>query len=105
MDELVDSGKVPARASSALELALSGWRLRNATYRELAEVSANVASRELAALQAEGVLVRHGQKRGSWYEPAADLAATVARLEAEAAVQFDAIGDPYRALQRGESIV
>lgn len=105
VDELVDAGRMPARSSAAMELALSGWRIRNATYRDLAEVSANVASRELNALVDAGLLKRHGQKRGTWYSPADDLAAWIDGVQAQAAARFEEAEDPYRMLRRGGRLV
>src|SRR5699024_2762156 len=43
VDDLVGGGLAPERATPALELTFSGWGLRNATYRELAEVTATTA--------------------------------------------------------------
>lgn len=55
------------RMPLALHDAAFGYRVRNATYRKAAEVSDAVASRDLGALAASGLLVAHGEKRGRIY--------------------------------------
>lgn len=55
------------RMTLALHDAAYGYRVRNATYRKVAEVSDAVASRDLAQLVAAGLLVAHGEKRGRLY--------------------------------------
>ena len=68
--EQVEAGLAPDRSAPALDLAFSGWALRNATYREHTDVTATTASRDLAALVSAGILQRHGAKRSAWYSPA-----------------------------------
>lgn len=104
VDEIVEGGLAPDRAIPALELAFSGWSLRNATYRELAEVSAGTASRELSAMVDAGVLQRHGEKKGASYSPSdthlARLSAQRERIEAS----VDVGADPYRLARWGDPI-
>ena len=104
VDAFVDEEKAPARAVPALEHVLSGWRLRNTTYRELAEVSANVASRDLNALVEVGILQRHGAKRGTWYSPDESLREWLQGVGDEARALIDVGEDPYRSVRRGEQI-
>lgn len=104
LDEAVDRGLAPARALPALELAYSGWTVRNATYRELAEVSTQTASRELNALVGAGLLRRHGAKRGTWYTPSGDQAGWLEDLRAQAQGMIDTSADPYRLTASGVPI-
>lgn len=104
VDELIDELDLPARAAPALELSFSGWHLRNATYRDLAEVRPHVASRDLNALVTAGVLEKHGAKRGTWYTPAPAHRASIEELHAASADLFPAGIDPYRSLRRGEDL-
>lgn len=104
VDELIEQAEAPSRAASALELAFSGWRLRNATYRDLADVSAGTASRELGALVEAGVLQRHGAKKGSSYSPSDQHFEVILGLREDADAAFDVGVDPYRLVRRREVI-
>lgn len=104
VDDLVGRGQAPPRATSALELAFSGWGLRNATYRELANVSPGTASRELNTLVEAGVLQRHGAKKGSWYSPSRQHLEAIVAMREEADATFDVGVDPYRLVRRAEAI-
>jgi Fic family protein len=59
---------LPERMILALADAAFGYRVKNATYRAVAEVSENVASRDLKDLTVQGLLVPSGEKRGRYYE-------------------------------------
>ena len=59
---------LPERMILALYDAAVGYRVKNATYRAAAEVSENVASRDLKDLTVQGLLVPSGEKRGRYYE-------------------------------------
>src|SRR5699024_8811857 len=100
VDELIEQAEAPSRAASALELAFSGWGLRNATYRDLADVSAGTASRELGALVEAGVLQRHGAKKGSSYSPSNQHFEVILGLREDADAAFDVGVDPYRLVRR-----
>lgn len=104
VDGLIEDLELPPRAAPALELSFSGWGLRNATYRDLAQVRANTASRDLNALVAAGVLQRHGAKRGTWYSPADAHREAIQGLQAASEEIFPAGIDPYRQLRRGEEL-
>ena len=58
---------LPERSIPALFDAAQGFRIRNAIYREHAEVSQVVAGRDLLALAAAGLLEARGQRRGRYY--------------------------------------
>lgn len=100
VDELADTGAVPSRAIPAVEHSLAGYRLRNTTYRELVAVSSNVASRELTAMTRYGVLERRGEKRGSWYLPAAPLRAWRDDLVRQVQREIPVGADPYELMRR-----
>jgi Fic family protein len=51
----------------ALSDAAIGYRVRNVTYRSAAQVSDQIASRDLGALVDQGLLVAKGEKRGRYY--------------------------------------
>lgn len=58
---------LPERTALGLLEAAAGWRTRNASYRVAAEVSNNVASRDLKALVDAGLLSAKGERRGRHY--------------------------------------
>jgi Fic family protein len=58
---------LPPRVLVALAEAAVGHRVRNPVYRAQAEVSENVAGRDLKAMVDAGFLVPHGEKRGRDY--------------------------------------
>jgi Fic family protein len=58
---------LPERTLLALADAASGLRVRNATYRPVAEVSDHLASRDLKLLVEQGFLVPKGERRGRHY--------------------------------------
>ena len=58
---------LPERSIPALFDAAQGFRIRNAGYRKLADVSQVVAGRDLQALAAAGLLEARGERRGRYY--------------------------------------
>jgi len=75
IEQLAQRRGLPQRAISALFNAAMGYRVRNATYRSLAEdVSELVASRDLRALVDAGLLKPEGGGRGRTYSRTAELA-------------------------------
>lgn len=67
--------RLPERATSALFNASMGFRLRNPTYRELADVSEVIAGRDLKLLVGAGMLEAVGERRGRSYRATPALAA------------------------------
>lgn len=67
LDEEIASRKLPERSIFALADAAQGFRVRNATYRPIAEISENLASRDLKTLVDYGLLLPAGEKRGRYY--------------------------------------
>ena len=66
---------LPERVIFALADAAFGWRVRNATYRPHADISEQVASRDLALSVAAGFLVPKGERRGRYYVASPRLSA------------------------------
>ena len=60
--------RLPERCVGALWDAALGFKVRNATYRDFAELSIVAAGRDLKALSDAGFLVAQGQGRGRYYE-------------------------------------
>ena len=71
VDELVQRFKLPPRTFHALADTTQGFRLVNARYRQAAEISQNLASRDLAHLCGLGLLEAHGERRGRFYRASA----------------------------------
>jgi Fic family protein len=69
----VRARKLPDRIMLALSDAAVGFRVRNATYRPVAEISEQVASRDLKMAVDAGLLKAHGERRGRFYVASADL--------------------------------
>lgn len=67
LSELVETHDFPDRMALALIQAAFGIRVRNASYRISADVSRNLASRDLKALVDAKLLVPEGEKRGRSY--------------------------------------
>ncbi len=65
-EELAKRG-LPERMLLVLGDAAIGLRVRNATYRPMAEITENLASKDLKALVLEGMLIPQGEKRGRFY--------------------------------------
>jgi len=59
--------KLPERSIDALAKAAFGHRVRNDNYRKLADVSMQVAMRDLKTLVGVGLLQPHGERRGRSY--------------------------------------
>lgn len=68
--KLVTHSGLSDRTALALLEALSGLRVRNASYRVSADISNNLASRDLKSLVDAGLLVPQGDRRGRSYTPA-----------------------------------
>jgi Fic family protein len=71
--------RLPERMALALADAGSGYAVRNATYRAAAEISDDLAGRDLRALAAAGLLEARGEKRGRHYVAAGWLRTLRAR--------------------------
>jgi Fic family protein len=72
---------LPERTLLALADAASGLRVRNATYRPVADVSDHLASRDLKLLVEQGFLIPKGERRGRHYVASDDLLKVRARVQ------------------------
>jgi len=73
VESLVQEEKLPERVIEPLTDAATGWKVRNAIYRKSAEISENLASRDLKMLVDCGLLDAKGQARGRYYTRSAKL--------------------------------
>lgn len=73
LEEEVKRRKVPSRAINALMDAATGRRVRNTLYRKDAEISFQVAKRDLRVLVDQGLLTPQGEKRARTYVASAYL--------------------------------
>ncbi|MEX2263632.1 MAG: Fic family protein [Bryobacteraceae bacterium] len=67
LEEEIRRRNLPERVQFALSDATLGYKIRNATYRSVAEISETLASRDLKLLVDEGLLIPDGEKRGRSY--------------------------------------
>lgn len=67
LEILAKERSLPERALVALFDAANRWKVRNATYRKAAEISENLASRDLKMLADQKLLLPKGEKRGRYY--------------------------------------
>jgi Fic family protein len=67
LEHELEKASLPARLVLALADAANGWRIRNAVYRAHADVSDQVAGRDLVAATAAGLLIAKGERRGRHY--------------------------------------
>ena len=82
---------LPERTLLALADAASGLRVRNATYRPVAEVSDHLASRDLKMLVEQGFLIPRGERRGRHYVASEDLLKIRARVHEPRRIE-----DPFK---------
>jgi Fic family protein len=82
LEELTSARKLPERAIYALFDAAVGFRVRNSTYRPTADVSEQVASRDLKAMVDAGLLVAKGEARGRSYSRGTALSELWAKTRA-----------------------
>lgn len=84
---------LPERSIPGLFDAAQGFRIRNAVYRELAEVSQVVAGRDLQLLASAGLLEARGQRRGRYYVASEKLSGFEASIHRDRTP----IPDPFEA--------
>jgi Fic family protein len=98
-EQLVATRSLPARSVPALCDAARGRRLRRSLYVKLVasgvgeEISDNLATRDLQALSAAGLLDAQGEKRGRTYRRTAELAAVWRSIREQRPSRPD--DDPY----------
>jgi Fic family protein len=91
----VTAHRLPERMTGPLFFALSGRRLRNATYRQVEDVSPNVASRDLTELTRVGALEAFGEKRGRYYLPVERLKEESVAIRGKVRSEYPVDADPY----------
>jgi len=67
IEQIIKQRGLHERVLTPLVNAAFGYRIRNSSYRAYADVSEQVASRDLKMLVAEGLLAAGGQTRGRAY--------------------------------------
>lgn len=70
---------LPERTLLAMADAAVGLRVRNATYRSIADITEGLAGKDLKTLVAQGLLVPQGEKRGRFYVASDELKAIRAK--------------------------
>lgn len=99
VEEEARRGSVPERSVIALAEAMYGFQVRNVSYRSSAEVSEQIASRDLKELVALGMLTPHGERRGRYYTRGPALTALISQVEIPPRP-----GDPYEEIRAQEEL-
>lgn len=94
ISDRVEQAGLEDRAVGPVFVAALGTRLRNETYRRVAEVTTSTAGRDLKALVGAGLLEAHGEKRGRYYTASAEVREH--RLSARERIRAEDRSDPYR---------
>jgi Fic family protein len=92
VESLLDELSLPERMINPLVDAASGYKVRNSLYRKTAEISENLASRDLKTLVDNGLLKALGENRGRYYSASPKLQ----ELQDSCYEKFTAI-DPFDA--------
>ena len=101
LSDLVVARGLPDRMALALIQAAFGTRVRNSSYRVSADVSKNLASRDLKVLVDIGLLVPEGERRGRFYSAGPIVAEIRQKLRIPKKVDDPfAEGGPAQASQR-----
>jgi Fic family protein len=94
LEALAAERKLPDRMLLALSEAAMGFRVTNGRYRGLADINTNLASRDLAALSAMGLLTAKGERRGRYYVASESTRALYAAVREPRATIADPFSDP-----------
>lgn len=98
LEELVEKYGLQERTTLALLQAATLGRVRNSSYRVSADISNNLASRDLKNLADAGLIAPQGEKRGRYYAPNEQI------KEIRRRSKFSRSNDdPYTDLDLGES--
>jgi len=89
--DLVRRRRLPERAAAPMFNSAQGLRLRNASYRSLADVDEAQASRDLKALVGAGLLEAVGERRGRYYMASEDVKV----MELKIRLERKPIPDPF----------
>lgn len=90
LEKEIEQRKIPARTINALMDVATGRRIRNTLYRNDAEISSQVAKRDLRILVDEGLLTAHGERRGRTYVASEYLAQLWKKMRIEKSIE-----DPF----------
>ncbi len=90
VEKMLHARRLPDRAGAPVVNAALNYVVRNEDYRREADVSMNLASRDLKQLADAGILVAIGEKRGRHYVAGPDLKALAAKHQDPSPVP-----DPY----------
>jgi Fic family protein len=94
MEQIVQQHGLPERTLYAICDAATGLRVRNATYRNLAELNDVLASRDLKNAVEAGLLIPSGERRGRLYIGAPQIRAVFDNLNRQ---YIRSIPDPFTA--------
>lgn len=90
------------RTILALADAADGFKVRNAIYRASAEISDEVASKDLRSLVQEGLLVPKGERRGRFYI-GSNIIRDIWRKSRETKIVTDPFSDTEKVMVRPET--
>ena len=99
--------RLPSRAVGALTDSARGWRLTRSVYAKVVQssvgdkISAAMATRDLAAMTAAGLLLPVGEKRGRYYKPSPELSAVWQQVREMRPPPFRV--DPYKKARKALS--
>ena len=100
-EEAIAAAGLAERCVDALAFGMSGFILRNATYRQLQpDVSQNLASRDLNDMVKAGVLEPIGERRGRTYRPAEKLRVVADTVRHRVDREYPVDSDPYELVAR-----
>lgn len=91
-DQIIKQMGLPERTLNAICQAAMGLRVRNSSYRNLAELNDILASRDLKNLVAAGLLIPLGERRGRLYVGSPQIKAIYDRLRRD---HLRPIPDPF----------
>ena len=94
LEQLIAERKLPDRMVYALSDVTQGFRVANSRYRNVADISVNLASRDLAHLCALGLLEAHGERRGRYYT----ASEVIRKIRMSAREPRMPIADPFTAV-------
>ena len=100
LEREVERRQLPERSILALADAAMGLRVKNASYRSVAEVTAQTASRDLGKLVEHDLLEPRGEKRGRFYG-----AAEWVRGLREEMAEPKIIADPFDEVREEEMLL
>jgi len=99
LEKRVQQRRLPERTILALADAAIGLKVRNVAYRDNADISSGVASRDLKALVDDGFLEAKGEKRGRFY-----IATPEVRSLGESSRESKRIADPFEEPDEGSGV-